>query len=187
MLADPPAALVIDLRALTAGHVRLLEIARDRQVEMLAVGGLPSSLTADDLSGVRLTARGDLADAIRRLAPEGPAPQAPPGPAPVAAGPRADPYQPPTLNGILSSDEIAELLSPSEPPRDRPPAPEPAEAAPAKAEGEYIPEAAPPPPAEPEPDHAPAAPAEPDRAPAPTDSQDLLSAEELAALLGDEP
>ena len=174
ILADPPAALVIDLRALTARHVRLLEIARSRQVHMLAVGALPSGLTADDLNGVRLTARSDHADTVRRLAAEGrPEARAPAAPAeadvgaPPADGAHAGRYVPPALDRVLSIDEVAQLLAPSEPPS------EPADAPLADTEGTYVPE---PPPPQPQAGRA-----------APIQPEDLLSPGELADLLGDEP
>jgi hypothetical protein len=57
LLAAPAAALLIDLRALPVRHLRLLEIARDLSVEVLAFGPLPAGMTSDDLSGVRLLSR----------------------------------------------------------------------------------------------------------------------------------
>jgi hypothetical protein len=60
-------ALVVDLRLMSPRHLRLLQIARERDVELLAVGGIPSGLTPEDLSGVRLVARADLKAALEKL------------------------------------------------------------------------------------------------------------------------
>lgn len=68
MLCEPAAGFVIDLRLLGTGGLGSLEIARQRGVEMLATGMVPSGLTAEDLSGVRLLARRDLPAAVRNLA-----------------------------------------------------------------------------------------------------------------------
>ena len=68
MLCEPAAGFVIDLRLLGTGGLGALEIARQRGVEMLATGMVPSGLTAEDLSGVRLLARRDLPVAVRDLA-----------------------------------------------------------------------------------------------------------------------
>jgi len=61
LLEDHPAALVIDLRCLTPGDLPLVEMARQRNVEVLAVGVLPLGVVTADLSGVRLAARDHLA------------------------------------------------------------------------------------------------------------------------------
>lgn len=68
LLAAPAAALVVDLRLLAGKHLRLLEIARSLDVEVLAVGSLPIGMTAEDLSGVRLIARRDLPGLLQALA-----------------------------------------------------------------------------------------------------------------------
>jgi hypothetical protein len=67
LIAAPAAAIVIDLRLMGPRHLRLLQIARQRGVEILAVGGMPGGLSVEDLSGVRLIARADLPRALRRL------------------------------------------------------------------------------------------------------------------------
>ena len=64
ILTAPAAALVLDLRLLGPRHARLLEIAREKRLEMLAVGALAAGMTAEDLSGVRLVARDDLPAAL---------------------------------------------------------------------------------------------------------------------------
>ena len=68
ILAGPVLALVLDLRCLTPRHLRLLSIARENHVDVLAVGSLPFGITTTDLSGVRLMAVNDLPDELRRLA-----------------------------------------------------------------------------------------------------------------------
>ena len=68
ILAGPTIALVIDLRLLTMQHLGLLEIARQRPLEMLGVGAVSPGLTAEDLSGVRLVSRRDLASVLAGLA-----------------------------------------------------------------------------------------------------------------------
>ncbi|MHC4294786.1 MAG: hypothetical protein ACYSTL_04310 [Planctomycetota bacterium] len=67
ILAATTAALVIDLRLLPERHLRLLEIARQRKTEILAVGSVPSGLTSENLSGVRLVSLADLPKAISDL------------------------------------------------------------------------------------------------------------------------
>jgi hypothetical protein len=61
LLEDHPAALVIDLRCLTPSDLPLVEMARQRKIEVLAVGVLPLGVVTADLSGVRLAARDHLA------------------------------------------------------------------------------------------------------------------------------
>lgn len=67
ILSAPTAALVVELRLLRGRHLRVLEIARQMDVEVLAVGTVPRGLTGEDLSGVRLTARRDLPGVLARL------------------------------------------------------------------------------------------------------------------------
>ena len=92
MLCEPAAGLVIDLRLLGAGGLGALEIARQRGVEMLATGMVPSGLTAEDLSGVRLLAKRDLPAAVRDLAP---LPASRPAEPPVAS-----PVEPPVVSPV---------------------------------------------------------------------------------------
>jgi len=122
LLAGPVLALVLDLRCLTPRHLRLLSIARENHVEVLAVGSLPFGITTTDLSGVRLTAVNDLPDELRRLARVGPAAARAPatgtGPAPeaapeveapreplVRAAPAGPPKQPVQTGGPRASGE----------------------------------------------------------------------------------
>jgi hypothetical protein len=67
LVAGPAIALVVDLRLMSPRHLRLLQIGRERNVELLAVGGVPAGLTPEDLSGVRLVARADLKAALERV------------------------------------------------------------------------------------------------------------------------
>jgi hypothetical protein len=67
LLASPTLAMVVDLRALGSRHARLLEIARQLGVEMLAVGPIPAWAGEEALSTVRIVSRMDLPAALRRL------------------------------------------------------------------------------------------------------------------------
>ncbi len=68
LLADPPLAMVIDLRCLTPGDLPLIEMARQRSLKVLAVGSVPLGITTTDLSGVCLSARGHLSALLGGLA-----------------------------------------------------------------------------------------------------------------------
>lgn len=68
LIAAPSIALVIDLRLLGPRHLRLLQIARDLSVEMLAVGAVPPSMTPEDLSGLRLMSREALSGQLLAVA-----------------------------------------------------------------------------------------------------------------------
>lgn len=68
LLAGPVAALVVDLRVLRPGHVRLIEMARKAGAELFGVGPLPAWASSDQLGGMRLVGRGQLADALRATA-----------------------------------------------------------------------------------------------------------------------
>jgi hypothetical protein len=67
LIAAPALAIVIDLRMMGPRHLRLLRLARERRVEMLAVGSIPPGLTAEDLSGVRLLARAEVKAELQKL------------------------------------------------------------------------------------------------------------------------
>ena len=64
ILIAPTVALVVDLRMLRGRHLRLLEIARQNGVEVLGFGSVPAGLSSDDLSAVRLIGLADLPEAI---------------------------------------------------------------------------------------------------------------------------
>jgi hypothetical protein len=68
LLAGPCLALVIDLRAMSVRHLRLLEVARKLGLEVLACGPLGPVMDSDQLAGVRLVARPELAAELERLA-----------------------------------------------------------------------------------------------------------------------
>lgn len=68
LLAEPPLAMIIDLRCLTPGDLPLIEVARQRDVEVLAVGSVPLGITTTDLSGVRLAAAGHLPELLGTIA-----------------------------------------------------------------------------------------------------------------------
>ena len=155
ILSAPTAALVVELRLLRGRHLRVLEIARQMDVEVLAVGTVPGGLTSEDLSGVRLTARGDLPEVLFRLT----APVRPPSPTP-------DEIPAPTVarsvfhgQGGVPGEQPVEDLGDESP-----------------IEPSMIPETSPP--AQTSSDEHPTKPVSP---------SDLLTREELSALLEDEP
>jgi len=109
ILSAPTAALVVELRLLAGRHMRLLEIARRMEVEILAVGAVPPGLTGEDLNQVRMMARADLPQALRRLTEPSETLDAPSGlRAPARPGPDAEPQTSPS--GLLSAEELAALL-----------------------------------------------------------------------------
>jgi hypothetical protein len=68
ILAAPVAALVVDFRAMARPHRKLLDLARRMGVELLGVGRLPTGMSIDDLSCVRLVSRADLPAALDAVA-----------------------------------------------------------------------------------------------------------------------
>jgi hypothetical protein len=68
LLASPAAALVVDLRLLRPVHAGLIRIARKAGAELWGVGPLPAWASSDQLNGMRLLSRGQLAEALRKLA-----------------------------------------------------------------------------------------------------------------------
>jgi hypothetical protein len=174
LIAAPAAALVVDLRLLGPRHLRLLTIAREGQVEILAVGGLPAGMNSEDLSGARLLSRSDLTAALKKLVGGGPA---------VAAQPALQDL--PAEDLAEETDYEAEDFGEES---DEPAAEAEAELAPAKVSPEEIqqeldyqsqraqaPAAAPLP--------KPAAPPAPPPEPAHDAHKTLLTPQELAALL----
>ena len=158
LLAAPAAALVVDLWRLTGRHIRLLEIARRMEVEVLAVGAIPAGLTSEDLSGVRLTAKADVPKALGRLVRQEPVPPA------VTDEPADEPVE----------ADLAEESEP-EPPAERIPA-----SLDRTATDDMLRESPP------EPRRAPdKQPGTPRRPETPTSPSALLSPDELAALLED--
>ncbi|MCE5280423.1 MAG: hypothetical protein ABFD92_19520 [Planctomycetaceae bacterium] len=92
LLAGGVAVLVIDLRAFSGAHLRLLEIARESGAVLIATGTPRLPVVAQALTATPLTQRGDVPAAIERaLASRGgatPAPLGAPSPIEVAlAGP----------------------------------------------------------------------------------------------------
>ncbi|HUS46578.1 MAG TPA: hypothetical protein VM098_00550 [Phycisphaerae bacterium] len=95
VLCAPTVALVIELGCLTSRHLRLLQIARAMDVEMIGVGLLPGGMSAADFSGVRLVAVEELAESLRRLV-DGQAPaRSAAGDSLAAAPPPERPDRPP--------------------------------------------------------------------------------------------
>ncbi|MCE5327342.1 MAG: hypothetical protein LLG01_13120 [Planctomycetaceae bacterium] len=64
LLAGPTAALVIDLRALSGVHLRLLEIARQNGAALIATGAPRLPVIAHALNGTLIVQRGELTAAI---------------------------------------------------------------------------------------------------------------------------
>lgn len=64
LLASQAAALVVDLSMLTGPHLKLLEIARARNVDLYGLGSFPPGLSAEDLRGMRMVARSELSAAV---------------------------------------------------------------------------------------------------------------------------
>lgn len=95
ILAAPVAALVIDFRAAAAPGAALLGVARQMDVPMLGVGAVPTGLTIDDLSGLRLISRAELPAELERIAAAAQAPARDPGVYLPADGPGAEPAEPP--------------------------------------------------------------------------------------------
>jgi hypothetical protein len=135
LIAAPALAIVIDLRLMGPGHLRLLQIARERGVEMLAMGGIPSGLTAEDLSGVRLLARADLKAAMEKLLQDrqGRYEAAPPpetkqaAPVPAARPPSVAPPAAPAGSRPAQAGAEGTKPAPSPAPRPEPPSAPPAE------------------------------------------------------------
>jgi len=224
ILAAPTLALVIDLGAMPRRHLRLIQVARQMEVEMLAFGRLLPDLSTEDISGVRLISRRDLSEALHRLAAPAKASAAPEVPPPperpaVPAEKTAPPAPIEALEEFLEQSELAPAeavrLTPAKQPADRPakqpadrPAKQPAER-PAKqpaerpgkkpadrpAEGPADAPAAPPETAPPQAVRADDEPApsavrtisRPQSPPQSLALDRLLSPEELAALLENEP
>ena len=132
ILGEPAAAMVVELRKLGRKHLRLLQVAREMNLEVLAFGTLPATTSSDDLSGVRLVSRGDVSAALERiLATKQPPPEArqaeaqtPPDEEPEAepltaevlharqpqdAKPQPGPTAP-TAESLLTPEELAALL-----------------------------------------------------------------------------
>lgn len=92
ILAAAPAALVVDLRALSSDHVRLLEIARQAAVALYVTGTVRSGLDADALDGATFVRRSELSRAIAEvLAARRPDTEAPAAPAVVLVPAKAAP------------------------------------------------------------------------------------------------
>jgi hypothetical protein len=171
LLAAPTAALVVDLRLVAGLHLRLLAVARQMGAEVLAVGAVPAGLTAEDLSGVRLMARSALAKTLADLrgAPAGQSPR--PIEPPAAPASEPEPIEPEPAEPVsqplgredgqyLTEQSVADLLN------DIPQVDLPLE------------EARP---------QTPARPQVSKKQPIPVHPSELLTSEEISALLEDQP
>ena len=153
LLVEFPFAMVIDLRCLRPGDLPLIEMARQRGLEVLAVGAVPLGITTTDLSGVRLAARGRLPMLLDGLAESQPSGGSVPVSSRSASG--------------ESSDLASEARRIKKAPRTRRKA--------AKTRGRARKTA-----------DAPTPKAKADDKPLPDSPDELLTSEELAALLEDE-
>lgn len=164
MLAEPAVALVVDLRAMEARHRRLLDVAAGCEIEVLAVANTLPPLRAQEYCGARVLGRDQLGEALVEL-----------------------------TNSAL----IAHRLGPAPAPRDqaqtRPsgipqrPAQPPAQVPGNGAPGQYVPDVHQASPAELPAEDVPEAPSQSDPESPPSDAfPELLSPEELSALLEDE-
>ena len=105
ILVKPTIALVVDLRMLGHRHLKLVQHAMSRGLEVFAIGALHSGLTIEDLSGVRLMSRAQLPDAIKSLVCErGKAKvETPPTPEPVPVVPEvAEMEDKPTVKPVAA-------------------------------------------------------------------------------------
>lgn len=120
LLSGTVDALVLDLRMLTGRNTRVLQIARERGVEVLAIGMLPASVSTENLSGVRLAGMRDLPGILQQLGTYVPvkpeAPPQPPTPEPAA----------PTEAAEAEAPAVEEPFAdtPPEAPPEQPAAPE---------------------------------------------------------------
>ncbi|MFW6062091.1 MAG: hypothetical protein ACOC93_04710 [Planctomycetota bacterium] len=137
LLGTPPAVLALDLGLLERRHVRLLELARQREVPVLAFGHLPAGLDSEQLSGVRLISSRRLMEEIARAVGEVTAgrPQAPP-PSEVPAQQAHPAPQPDHLPPTGPPRPVEEAPSQEQPPA---PAPEPAEPSRKEPTDVYVP------------------------------------------------
>ena len=97
LLAELPAALVVDLGRVTSGHGGLLSLAARLAVPVVAFGEVSADLGSDALASARLVARDRVAEALGAILPaeaaveeESPPPSDPPSaePEPPPATPR---------------------------------------------------------------------------------------------------
>jgi hypothetical protein len=116
LLSGTVDALVLDLRMLTGRNTRVLQIARERGVEVLAVGMLPASVSTENLSGVRLAGMRDLPEILQQLGTRAPVkPETPPQP------PTPEPAEPAETEAAPVEEPPAEAPpeAPPDPPADK--------------------------------------------------------------------
>lgn len=106
LLAQPSAALLIDLSRLTPPHRKLLHVARELHVEVLGVGAFPPGLSAGDLSGMRLISLDDLPTELRAILEKSAPPSPPKKPSRLAPARKAEyrssPPETPRRSRIIS-------------------------------------------------------------------------------------
>ena len=127
LLAEPAAALVIDLRCLATGNLRLVQTARKQGVAVLAFGKLSAAMSTEGLDGVQLVSQEGLAQALARLAQgaraaEQEAPEKQPVEATaVGVGGEAAPEAAPPREAAAGLDRPGQEASSAEPKRQGPP------------------------------------------------------------------
>ncbi len=106
LLSEPPLAMVVDLRCLTPGDLPLIEMARQRGLEVLAVGSVPLGITTVDLSGVRLSSRDHLSVLLETFS------KSPPSVGRVPVSSQAVPGESPELSSLARSIRKASRTAP---------------------------------------------------------------------------
>ncbi len=86
LLRDAPAAMVVDLGRVTADHVRLLALAGERHVPVVAFGAVCTDLGGEELATARLVTRQRLGPALAEVLNLPPAGQASASSAEAEAG-----------------------------------------------------------------------------------------------------
>ena len=105
LLAEGAAALVIELAQMTPTHLRLLQIARAAHAPVLGFGPLGPGTSSEDVNGVRLVDRDELAEQLQQVLAAGKQDQ------PPAATP-AEPE--PTIPPAAHVDETPVPLHPED-------------------------------------------------------------------------
>lgn len=113
MLAEPPAAVVVDLARIPAGHVGLLALSARLNVPVVAFGEISADLGPETLATARLVARDRLAEAVAETLRSQPPRQTetPEEDQPVQEQPpRDEPSEPPRPTETLTQAELDALL-----------------------------------------------------------------------------
>ncbi len=166
MLAEPAIALAVDLRAMEARHRRLLDVAAGCDIEVLAVANTLPPLRAQDYCGARVLGRDQLSEALVEL-----------------------------TNSAMIADRLGRAPAPPDQARTRPsgiperPTQPPGQGNGNGSPGQYVPDVHQASPPDAPTEDAPAPPSQNNQEPEAPPSHsvpELLSPEELSALLEDE-